>query len=134
MTKLLKQLVQVLDERGIQVETLEIDENNFYKKTTIDINKEIAIMERALDYAVYAEETLSKYNYTSLTEALEVVADYLSSIKEGDRVKTPYGFVCTVIKTGDDKYNLLTDKYTLLLSTDLSLKLLNESFKGSKVN
>lgn len=109
MTKLLKQLVQVLDENGVQIKKLNIDEgvNGEYG---IDINKEITIVDRGGNYALYAEDaSVDKTFYSSLTEALEVVADYLSRVKEGSILYSSSG-ICEfkVIKNvGKDLYNLL---------------------------
>ena len=107
--KLLKQLVQVLDERGIQVKKLNIDEgvNGEYG---IDINKEITIVDRGGNYALYAEDaSVDKTYYLSLTEALEVLADYLNRVKEGTILETHLGLLKYKVIKHDSKdlYNLL---------------------------
>lgn len=114
--KLLKQLVQVLDERGIQVKNLNIDEgvNGEYG---IDINKEITIVDRGGNYALYAEDaSVDKTYYISLTEALEVVSDYLSRVKEGTILYSSSGIgKYKVIKhDSKDLYNLLDENNRLL--------------------
>ena len=107
--KLLKQLIQVLDERGIQVNNLNIDEgvNGEYG---IDINKEITIVDRVGSYALYTRDArLNKTYYNSLTEALEVVSYYLGRVKEGSILYSCSG-ICKykVIKhASKDLYNLL---------------------------
>lgn len=107
--KLLKQLIQVLDERGIQVKNLNIDEgvNGEYG---IDINKEITIVDRVGSYALYTRDArLNKTYYNSLTEALEVVSYYLGRVKEGSILYSCSG-ICKykVIKhASKDLYNLL---------------------------
>lgn len=107
--KLLKQIVQVLDERGIQVKNLNIDDviNGEYG---IEINKEITIVDRQGNYALYTEDaSLDKTYYISLTEALEVVADYLSRVKEGTILETYLGLCKFKVIKHDSKdlYNLL---------------------------
>lgn len=120
MTKLLKQVVQVLDERGIQVKKLNIDEgvNGEY---SIDINKEITIVDRGGNYALYTEDaSVDKTYYISLTEVLEVLADYLSRVKEGSILKSFLGvFTYKVIKhNSKDLYNLLNVDDNTLLYTE----------------
>ena len=73
MSKLLKQLVQVLDENGVQINKLNI-EDNIPGEYSIEVNKEIVIVDRRGNYELYTEEaSLNKTFYSSLTEALEVV-------------------------------------------------------------
>ena len=109
MSKLLKQLVQVLDENGIQINKLNI-EDNIPGEYSIEVNKEIVIVDRGGNYALYTEEaSLNKTFYSSLTEALEVIAGYLSRIKEGS-ILYSYGGISKhrVIKhNSKDLYNLL---------------------------
>lgn len=107
--KLLKQIIKVLDERGIQVKNLNIDEgvNGEYG---IDINKEITIVDRGGNYALYTEDaSVDKTYYISLTEALETVADYLSRVKEGTILETYLGLTKYKVIKHDSKdlYNLL---------------------------
>ena len=121
MTKLLKQIIKVLDERGIQVKNLNIDDviNGEY---SIEVNKEITIVHReGLYYALYTEDaSLDKTYYSSLTEALETVADYLSRVKEGSIIKSYLGvFTYKVIKhNSKDLYNLLNVDDNTLLYTE----------------
>ena len=109
MNKLLKQLVQVLDENGIQINKLNI-EDNIPGEYSIEVNKEIVIVDRGGNYALYTEEaSLNKTFYSSLTEALEVVSDYLGIVKEGSILYSCSG-ICEykVIKhASKDLYNLL---------------------------
>ena len=108
MSKLLKQLVQVLDENGVQIKNLNIEEND--REYSIEVNKEIMIVDRIGSYALYTRDVrLNKTYYNSLTEALEVVADYLGRVKEGS-ILYSYRGICKyrVIKHGSkDLYNLL---------------------------
>lgn len=110
MNKLLKQLVQVLDENGIQINKLNI-EDNIPGEYSIEVNKEITIVDRVGSYELYTEDaSLNKTFYSSLTEALEVVSYYLGSrVKEGS-ILYSYSGICKyrVIKHGSkDLYNLL---------------------------
>ena len=110
MNKLLKQLVQVLDENGIQINKLNI-EDNIPGEYSIEVNKEITIVDRVGGYELYTEDaSLNKTFYSSLTEALEVVSYYLGSrVKEGS-ILYSYSGICKyrVIKHGSkDLYNLL---------------------------
>src|SRR5699024_4591767 len=124
--KLLKQLIMVLDENGIQVNKLNIDEgvNGEYG---IEVNREITIVDRGGIYSLYTNEgKLSATNYDSLTEALEVLANYLNRVKEGTTLKSGNGkYTYRVIKHQvHDKYNLLnleTDRLLFLEHTSLSL-------------
>ena len=108
MSKLLKQLVQVLDENGVQIKKINIEEND--REYSIEVNKEITIVDRVGSYALYTEDaSLNKTFYSSLTEALEVVAYYLGRVKEGS-ILYSYSGICKyrVIKHGSkDLYNLL---------------------------
>ena len=109
MNKLLKQLVQVLDENGVQIKKLNI-EDNIPGEYSIEVNKEVTIVDRGGNYALYTKEAiLNKTFYSSLTEALEVVSDYLGRVKEGS-ILYSYSGICKyrVIKHGSkDLYNLL---------------------------
>ena len=125
--KLLKQLIKVLDERGIQVNKLNIVEENkpgFYE---IEVNEEMTIEDRGGSYALYTNEgKLSPTNYYSLTEALEVLAGYLNRVKEGSILKSGNGkYTYKVIKhQTHDKYNLLdleTDRLLFLGHASLEL-------------
>ena len=124
--KLLKQLIMVLDENGVQVNKLNIDEgvNGEYG---IEVNREITIVDRGGIYSLYTNEgKLSATNYDSLTEALEVLANYLNRVKEGTTLKSGNGkYTYRVIKHQvHDKYNLLnleTDRLLFLEHTSLSL-------------
>ena len=40
MTKLLKQLVQVLDENGVQIKKLNVEEDTLNREHSIEVNKE----------------------------------------------------------------------------------------------
>ena len=108
MSKLLKQLVQVLDENGVQIQKINIEEND--REYSIEVNKEVTIVDRGGNYALYTKEAiLNKTFYSSLTEALEVVSDYLGRVKEGS-ILYSYSGICKyrVIKHGSkDLYNLL---------------------------
>ena len=108
MSKLLKQLVEVLDENGVQIKKLNIEEND--REYSIEVNKEIMIVDRVGRYALYTRDArLNKTYYNSLTEALEVVAYYLGRVKEGS-ILYSYSGICKyrVIKHGSkDLYNLL---------------------------
>lgn len=102
--KLLKQLIMVLDENGIQVNKLNIEEGS------IEVNKEITIVYRGSAYSLYTTEgKLSATNYYSLTEALEVLADYLNRVKEGTILETHLGLLKYKVIKHDSKdlYNLL---------------------------
>ena len=124
--KLLKQLIMVLDENGVQVNKLNIDEgvNGEYG---IEVNREITIVDRGGIYSLYTNEgKLSATNYDSLTEVLEVLASYLNRVKEGTTLKSGNGkYTYRVIKHQvHDKYNLLnleTDRLLFLEHTSLSL-------------
>ncbi|WBF81461.1 hypothetical protein [Staphylococcus virus vB_SurM-PSU2] len=124
--KLLKQLIMVLDENGVQVNKLNIDEgvNGEYG---IEVNREITIVDRNGIYSLYTTEgKLSATNYDSLTEALEVLADYLNRVKEGTILKSGNGkYTYRVIKhQTHDKYNLLdleTNRLLFLEHASLSL-------------
>lgn len=126
MNKLLKQLIQVLDENGIQVKNLNIGDvvNGEY---SIEVNKEINIVDRQGNYELYTKDaSLDKTYYSSLTEALEVLADYLSVVKEGTILKSGNGkYTYKVIKHQiNDEYNLLdleTDRLLFLEHASLSL-------------
>lgn len=102
--KLLKQLIMVLDENGIQVNKLNVEEDS------IEVNKEITIVYRGSSYSLYTTEgKLSATNYYSLTEALEVLADYLNRVKEGTILETHLGLLKYKVIKHDSKdlYNLL---------------------------
>lgn len=120
MNKLLKQLVQVLDENGIQINKLNI-EDNIPGEYSIEVNKEIVIVDRGGNYALYTEEaSLNKTFYSSLTEALEVVSDYLGRVKEGSILYSSTGIrEYKVIKNvGKDLYNLLEVPHNKLLFSE----------------
>ena len=120
MSKLLKQLVQVLDENGVQIKKLNIEEND--REYSIEVNKEIMIVDRVGSYALYTEEaSLNRTYYSSLTEALEVVAYYLGSrVKEGSILYSSTGIrKYKVIKNvGKDLYNLLEVPHNKLLFSE----------------
>ena len=116
MTKLLKQLVQVLDENGVQIKKLNI-EDNIPGEYSIEVNKEVTIVDRGGNYALYTEEaSLNRTYYISLTEALEVVAGYLSRVKEGSILESGSGICKYKVIKHDSKglYNLLDDNNRLL--------------------
>ena len=125
--KLLKQLIMVLDENGIQVNKLNIVEKNKTGFSEIEVNEDMTIEDRRGAYALYTNEgKLSPTNYDSLTEALEVLANYLNRVKEGTTLKSGNGkYTYRVIKHQvHDKYNLLdldTDRLLFLEHTSLSL-------------
>lgn len=125
--KLLKQLIMVLDENGIQVNKLNIVEKNKTGFSEIEVNEDMTIEDRRGAYALYTNEgKLSPTNYDSLTEALEVLANYLNRVKEGTILKSGNGkYTYRVIKHQvHDKYNLLnleTDRLLFLEHTSLSL-------------
>lgn len=110
MSKLLKQLVQVLDENGVQIKKLNIEEDALNGEYSIEVNKQIAIVDRWGNYALYTRDGgLNKVHYNSLTEALDVVAEYLSRLNEGTTLYS-YSGICKykVIKhVSKDLYNLL---------------------------
>lgn len=121
MTKLLKQLVQVLDENGIQINKLNIEEDALNGEYSIEVNKEIMIVDRVGSYALYAEDaSLNRIYYSSLTEALEVVADYLGRVKEGSILYSSTGIrKYKVIKhASKDLYNLLEVPHNKLLFSE----------------
>ena len=121
MTKLLKQLVQVLDENGIQINKLNIEEDALNGEYSIEVNKEIMIVDRVGSYALYAEDaSLNRIYCSSLTEALEVVADYLGRVKEGSILYSSTGIrKYKVIKNvGKDLYNLLEVPHNKLLFSE----------------
>lgn len=121
MTKLLKQLVQVLDENGIQINKLNIEEDALNGEYSIEVNKDIVIVDRVGSYALYAEDaSLNRIYYSSLTEALEVVADYLGRVKEGSILYSSTGIrKYKVIKNvGKDLYNLLEVPHNKLLFSE----------------
>lgn len=117
-TKLLKQIVQVLDERGIQLKNVNIDDV-IPGEYSIEVNKEITIVDRKGSYyELYTEDaSLDKTYYSSLTEALEVVADYLSRVKIGDVLISNSGLMEFKVVTylDNDSYNLLDLKSDCLL-------------------
>lgn len=109
MTKLLKQLVQVLDENGVQIKKLNVEEDTLNREYSIEVNKEIVIVDRGSNYALYADDaSVDKTYYISLTEALEVLARYLR-VKEGSILYSSTSiFKYKVIKhDSKDLYNLL---------------------------
>ena len=110
MNKLLKQLVQVLDENGVKVNKLNVVGKNKPGFSEIEVNEDMTIEDRGGAYALYTNEgKLSPTNYYSLTEALETLADYLNRVKEGS-ILYSYSGICKyrVIKHGSkDLYNLL---------------------------
>lgn len=123
--KLLKQLIQVLDERGIQVKNLNIDDDTINGEYSIEVNKEITIVDRGGNYALYAEDaSVDKTYYISLTEALEVVADYLSRVKEGTILETYLGLTKYKVIKHDSKdlYNLLDVNNNRLLYLECKSK------------
>lgn len=123
--KLLKQLIMVLDENGVQVKKLNI-EDNIPGEYSIEVNKEITIVDRKGSYyELYTEDaSLDKTYYSSLTEALEVVADYLSRVKEGSILNSFLGTSkYKVIKHGSkDLYNLLDVNNNRLLYLECKSK------------
>ena len=121
MTKLLRQLIMVLEENGVQLKKLNIEEDTLNREYSIEVNKEIVIVDRGGNYALYAEDaSLDKTYYISLTEALEVLAGYLNRVKEGSIVKSFLGvFTYKVIKhNSKDLYNLLNVDDNTLLYTE----------------
>lgn len=121
MSKLLKQLVQVLDENGVQIKKINIEEDALNGEYSIEVNKEIMIVDRIGSYALYTENaSLNKTFYSSLTEALEVVADYLGRVKEGSILYSSTGIrKYKVIKNvGKDLYNLLEVPHNKLLFSE----------------
>ena len=122
MSKLLKQLVQVLDENGVQIKKLNIEEDALNGEHSIEVNKEIVIVDRGGSYALYTEDaSLNKTFYSSLTEALEVVSYYLGSrVKEGAILYSSTGIrKYKVIKNvGKDLYNLLEVPHNKLLFSE----------------
>ena len=120
MSKLLKQLVQVLDENGVQIKKLNIEEDD--REYSIEVNKVIVIVDRVGSYALYTEDaSLNRTYYSSLTEALEVVAYYLGSrVKEGSILYSSTGIrKYKVIKNvGKDLYNLLEVPHNKLLFSE----------------
>lgn len=133
MNKLLKQLVQVLDERGIQLSSLDMAEST-PGYTNIEVNKEITIESRGngVCYALYTKEgKLSPTNYTSLTEVLDVLANYLSRVKEDSILVTNSGLeVLKVIPySSNGYYNLIdVETNTLVYSKGTSLNSIYDSF------
>lgn len=127
MNKLLKQLIMVLDENGIQVNKLNIVEKNKTGFYEIEVNEEMTIEDRGCSYALYTNEGKSSpTNYYSLTEALEVLSDYLSRVKEGTILKSGNGkYTYKVIKhQTHEEYNLLdleTNRLLFLEHASLSL-------------
>lgn len=125
--KLLKQLIMVLDENGIQVNKLNIVEKNKTGFYEIEVNEDMTIEDRRGSYALYTNEgKLSPTNYYSLTEALEVLASYLNRVKEGTILKSGNGkYTYRVIKHQvHEKYNLLdleTDRLLFLEHASLSI-------------
>lgn len=110
MTKLLKQLVQVLDENCVQIKKLNIEEDALNGEYSIEVNKEITIVDKIGSYALYTEDaSLNRTYYSSLTEVLEVIAGYLSRVKEGSIIYSYTGILkYKVVKHGGkDLYNLL---------------------------
>ena len=127
MNKLLKQLIQVLDENGVKVNKLNVVGKNKPGFSEIEVNEDMTIEDRGGAYALYTNEgKLSPTNYYSLTEALETLADYLNRVKEGTILKSGNGkYTYKVIKhQTHDKYNLLdleTDRLLFLEHESLSL-------------
>lgn len=130
--KLLKQLIKVLDENGIQVNKLNIVEENKAGFPEIEVNEEITIENRDGVYALYINEgKLSPTNYYSLTEALEVLSDYLNRVKIGDVLVSDSGATKLKIVSylDNDLCNLLDIKTnSLFYSKGVSLKYLYETY------
>lgn len=103
MNKILKQLVQVLDEEGIQLEKIELHENS------IVINGYLHLSKTDNYYILKNSDSFMGVTYSSLTHVLDDVADELSKVQEGDTLVSGNGmYTYKVIKHRIyDKYNLL---------------------------
>lgn len=136
MSKLLKQLVQVLDESGIQLKKINIGEDTINGEYSIEVNKEIMIIDRGGNYALYAEDdSVDKTYYISLTEALEVMADYLLRVKEGDILETYSGDYKVIKHHRFDLYNLLNEGTNrLLLDKGVKLNKIQKSIEEELFN
>ncbi|XWX29731.1 hypothetical protein WOJGOHIN_CDS0075 [Staphylococcus phage PG-2021_87] len=120
MNKLLKQLIMVLEENGIQLSKVNL-EDNIPGEISIEVNKEITIVDRGGNYALYTEDaSLDKTFYSSLTEALEVVANYLGRVKVGDTLVSKNGETLfkVVAYLGNDLYNLIDEETNILLYSE----------------
>lgn len=103
MNKILKQLVQVLDEEGIQLEKIELQENS------IVINGYLHLSKTDNYYVLKNSDSFMGVVYSSLTHALDNVAEELSKVQEGATLVSGNGkYTYKVIKHRIfDKYNLL---------------------------
>lgn len=131
MNKLLKQLIMVLEENGIQLSKVNL-EDNIPGEISIEVNKEITVVDRASGYALYTKDAgLDKTFYSSLTEALEVLANYLGRVKVGDTLVSRYGTIELKVVTylDDNLYNLFDVKTnTLYYSEGKSLEYITKTY------
>lgn len=134
MSKLLKQLVQVLDESGIQIENIDFEEILPGEKS-ITINKDVSITKRYIEYVVFSDVTKSIKRCRSLTEALDKVVMDLSRVKEGDILETYLGDYKVIKHHRFDLYNLLNEGTNrLLLDKGVKLNKIQKSIEEELFN
>lgn len=134
MSKLLKQLVQVLDESGIQIENIDFEEILPGEKS-ITINKDVSITKWYIEYVVFSDVTKSIKRCRSLTEALDKVVMDLSRVKEGDILETYLGDYKVIKHHRFDLYNLLNEGTNrLLLDKGVKLNKIQKSIEEELFN
>lgn len=134
MSKLLKQLVQVLDESGIQIENIDFEEILPGEKS-ITINKDVSITKGYIEYVVFSDVTKSIKRCRSLTEALDKVVMDLSRVKEGDILETFSGDYKVIKHHRFDLYNLLNEGTNrLLLDKGVKLNKIQKSIEEELFN
>lgn len=134
MSKLLKQLVQVLDESGIQIENIDFEEILPGEKS-ITINKDVSITKWYIEYVVFSDVTKSIKRCRSLTEALDKVVMDLSRVKEGDILETVSGDYKVIKHHRFDLYNLLNEGTNrLLLDKGVKLNKIQKSIEDELFN
>lgn len=134
MSKLLKQLVQVLDESGIQIENIDFEEILPGEKS-ITINKDVSITKWYIEYVVFSDVTKSIKRCRSLTEALDKVVMDLSRVKEGDILETFSGDYKVIKHHRFDLYNLLNEGTNrLLLDKGVKLNKIQKSIEEELFN
>lgn len=134
MSKLLKQLVQVLDESGIQIENIDFEEILPGEKS-ITINKDVSITKWYIEYVVFSDVTKSIKRCRSLTEALDKVVMDLSRVKEGDILETFSDDYKVIKHHRFDLYNLLNEGTNrLLLDKGVKLNKIQKSIEEELFN
>lgn len=117
MNKLLKQLVQVLDENGITIDKLDIKDSIEDYRITVNDTATFKSSPENFTITYGGKEDNKVFVTASLTSALDRLSTVLKLVGEGDTLKSGNG-VCTytVVKNHvKDMYNLLdTDTNQLL--------------------